>query len=56
MDKKTQHKFQEKMGITYEQYFKNRFQSTVELARAFEHALGKDRTFKIIRKWAEKSR
>jgi hypothetical protein len=55
MNKKVPHKFQEKMELTYEQYFQTD-QSMVELAKAFEHALGKDRTFEIIRKWAEKSR
>jgi len=43
------------MEVTYGQYFQNSVQSTVELARAFEHALGRDRTFEIIKKWTEKS-
>jgi hypothetical protein len=54
MNKKAKHKFQEKMEVTYEQYFQNRFRATVELAKAFEQALGRDRTFEIVRKWAEK--
>ena len=52
---KTSHKFQDKMELTYEQYFRTSVQSTVELAKAFEDVLGKDRTFKIIKKWTEKS-
>ena len=55
MNKKAPHKYQEKMELTYEQYFRDSVQSTVELARAFEHDLGRDRTLKIIKKWTEKS-
>jgi hypothetical protein len=55
MNKEALHKFQEKMELTYKQYFQTE-QFTVELAKALERALGKDRTLEIIRKWAEKSR
>jgi hypothetical protein len=52
MSKKAQHKFQGKVEITYEQYFQDRCRSTVELVKALEHALGKDKTLEIVRKWA----
>jgi hypothetical protein len=55
MNKKTPHKFQEKMELTYEQYFQRRFRDIVELTKAFERVLGRKRTFEIIKKWAEKS-
>jgi len=55
MNKKTPHKFQEKMDLTYEQYFQSRFRGTVGLARALERAVGRRKAFEIIKKWAEKS-
>jgi len=57
MKKETDHKFQEEMqsGMTYEQYFQDRYRGTVGLARAFELALGRKRAFEIVKKWAEKS-
>ncbi|MGB8781089.1 MAG: L-2-amino-thiazoline-4-carboxylic acid hydrolase [Candidatus Bathyarchaeia archaeon] len=55
MNKKTPHKFQGKMVLTYEQFFQDRYRDTVGLAEVFEHALGRKRAFGIIKKWAEKS-
>jgi hypothetical protein len=55
MSQQSPHKFKEKMELTYEQYWQNRFCSVVNLAKALEHAFGKDRTFEIIRKWNEES-
>jgi hypothetical protein len=55
VSKKSPHKFREKLELTYEQYFQNSAESAVELSRAFEDAIGKDRALEIIRKWTEKS-
>jgi hypothetical protein len=55
MNKKTPRKFQEKMELTYEQYFRNSSRDVVELARAFEQALGRDKAFEIIKRSTEKS-
>jgi hypothetical protein len=57
MKKKTPHKFQEKMqsGMSYEQYFQDRYRGTVGLAKAFERALGRKRAFEIIKKYSEQS-
>jgi hypothetical protein len=55
MNKKAPHKFHEKMELTYEQYFQNSARSAVELAKAFERALGRERTFEILKKATEKS-
>jgi hypothetical protein len=55
MSKKTQHKFQEKLELTYEQLFRSSIEDAVELAKAFEHALGRDKALGIIKKWTEKS-
>lgn len=55
MNKKTPHKFQEEMELTYEQYFQSQYRRIVGLAGAFERAVGRKRAFEIIKKWAEKS-
>lgn len=55
MNKKTPHKFQEEMELTYEQYFQSQYRRMVGLAGAFERAVGRKRAFEIIKKWAEKS-
>jgi hypothetical protein len=55
MSKKAQHKFQEKLELTYEKLFRSSVEDAVELTKAFEHALGKDKALEIIKKWTEKS-
>jgi hypothetical protein len=55
MSKKAQHKFQEELELTYEQYFRSSVEDAVELANAFEHVLGRDKALEIIKKWTEKS-
>jgi len=55
MSDKGTHKFQEKLELTYEQYFKRSIEDAVELAGAFEHAMGKERALEAIRKWTERS-
>lgn len=50
MNKKTQHKFQEKMELTYEQYFHTRYERMVQLGRELERVLGREKAFKIIGK------
>ena len=57
MEKKKTHKFQEKMQseMTYEQYFQSLYMGTVELARAFEKVIGKEKAQEITRKAAEEA-
>ena len=54
MNKKTPHKFQEKMDLTYEQYFRARYERMVQLARELEQVLGQAKAFEIIGKASEK--
>lgn len=54
MDKKTPHKFQEKMELTYEQYFKDIYGGLVHLARELERVLGREKAFGIIEKARER--
>lgn len=55
MNKKTPHKFQEKMELTYEQYFHALYDGMVQLAREIERVLGRERAFEIIGKAREKA-
>jgi len=57
MTKEKTHKFQEKMQgeMTYEQYFQSLYMGTVELARAFEKAIGKEKAQEITKKAAEEA-
>ncbi len=54
MNKKTLHKFQEKMELTYEQYFRDRYGEIIHLARELERVLGREKAFEIIGKAREK--
>lgn len=54
MNKKTPHKFQEKMELTYEQYFHARYNRMVQLARELEQVLGREKAFEIIGKACER--
>ena len=54
MDKKTPHKFQEKMELTYERYFHARYDGMVQLVREFERVLGREKAFEIVGKNREK--
>ena len=54
MNKKTPHKFQEKMELTYEQYFRDVYGELVNLAREFEQVLGREKAFEIIGKARER--
>jgi hypothetical protein len=54
MSKKTPHKFQEKMDLTYEQYFRNVYRQMVYLARELERVQGREKAHEIIRKAREK--
>jgi len=48
MSKKTPHKFQEKMDLTYEQYLKDVLGGIVHLARELEGVLGREKAFQTI--------
>ena len=54
MGKKTPQKFQEKMDLTYEQYFHARYDRMVQLARELERVLGRKKAFEIIGKAHDK--
>jgi hypothetical protein len=61
MNKKTPHKFQEKMELTYEQHFRDKYEEMVHLARELERVLGREKAFGIIgkayeRHWVESTR
>lgn len=48
MNQKNAHKFQERMEITYEEFFRNVLRGKVQLARELEQALGHKKAFEII--------
>jgi len=48
------HKFDEKLDITYGQYIKDSMEGEVALQRELERVLGKKKAHKITRNWAEK--
>jgi len=54
MNKKTPHKFQEKMELTYEQYFRDKYGGMVHFARELERILGREKAFEIIGKARER--
>lgn len=55
MPKKTPTKFQEKLELSYEQYLRNSYHETVNLAKELEQALGRETAFKIIAQASENS-
>ena len=48
------HKFQEKMNLTYEEFFRRVLGSKAQLARELERVLGKKKAFEVIEKAQEK--
>jgi hypothetical protein len=54
MSKKKLHKFEDKMELTYEQYFRDTYAGIVRFARELERILGRDKALEIIGKTAEK--
>lgn len=48
------HKFDDKLDITYGQYIMDSMEGEVALQRELEQVLGKKKTYKILRNWAEK--
>jgi len=50
MNRKTRHKFREKMELTYEQYFRDRCDEMVHLARELERILGRKKALEIMGK------
>jgi len=55
MKKNTPPKFQEKIELTYEQYFRTRYGGMVQQARELERVLGRKKTFEIVGKTCERS-
>jgi len=49
------HKFQEKIELTYEQYFHICFDEVIRLSVEFEKALGRDKAFEVIGRAREKA-
>jgi hypothetical protein len=54
MNKKTEHKFQENMELTYERYFRDRYSEMIHLGRELERILGREKALDIIGKACEK--
>jgi hypothetical protein len=50
-----EHKFQDKMEVTYEQYFKSRFGGMVEIAKEMERELGREKMLEIIGRASDKA-
>ncbi|MFX0097902.1 MAG: L-2-amino-thiazoline-4-carboxylic acid hydrolase [Candidatus Hodarchaeota archaeon] len=48
------HKFQEKVDLTYEQFFRRVLETKVQLARELEQVLGRKKAFEVIDKAQEK--
>ena len=54
MKKNTPPKFQEKIELTYEQYFRTRYGGMVQLAGELERVLGREKALEIVGKACEK--
>lgn len=54
MEEKVPHKFQEKMELTYEEFFRARYDRAIQLARELEQVLGRQKAFEIISKACQK--
>lgn len=54
MNKESSHKFQEKIGLTYEQYFRDKYGEIIHLAMELERIFGREKAFEIIGKARER--
>lgn len=54
MENKREHKFQNRMDLTYEQYVHASFDGIIQLAKELQQVLGKEESFRIISKAREK--
>jgi hypothetical protein len=54
MNDDTPHKFEQKVEVTYSQYFVNAFAEQVALARELEATIGKEETHNILEQWSER--